>query len=61
MIRKKIKINNIKAKIMSEEEHCAFLKGKRIDLTPRTKDHIDVYTKWQNDPKVRTLMSRATR
>ncbi len=41
---------------MSKEEHCAFIKGDRIDLTPRNKDHIEVYTKWQNDSDVRTLM-----
>ncbi|TXT58576.1 MAG: putative Spermidine N(1)-acetyltransferase [Promethearchaeota archaeon] len=41
---------------MSKEDHYAFIQGDRIDLTPRNKEHIEIYTKWQNDPNVRRLM-----
>ncbi|MBD3196332.1 MAG: GNAT family N-acetyltransferase [Candidatus Lokiarchaeota archaeon] len=32
-----------------------FLEGDRVSLVPLHKEHLDLYTKWRNRPKVRRL------
>jgi RimJ/RimL family protein N-acetyltransferase len=34
-------------------EPFSFIKGKRIDLTPRNSKYANLYVKWKNHPKVR--------
>lgn len=36
-----------------KELPCPFLAGETIDLNPTNLDHLDLYVKWINDPRVR--------
>jgi RimJ/RimL family protein N-acetyltransferase len=45
------KVSNEKKK--PKEIPCPFIEGKTIDLTPTSLDHVKLYTRWINDPKVR--------
>ena len=36
-------------------ESYTFIKGDQIDLIPINLDHVDLYVRWENDPKVRKL------
>ncbi len=38
---------------MEEKEVSIFIDGENICLLPQSSDHIDLYVKWLNDPKVR--------
>lgn len=38
---------------MENSEVYTFIEGKLIDLLPLNSDHVDLYSKWENDPKVR--------
>jgi RimJ/RimL family protein N-acetyltransferase len=38
---------------MSSSEQTPFLKGDIIDLYPLNSDHVYLYSKWENNPKVR--------
>jgi hypothetical protein len=34
------------------DENTVFIKGERVNLVVKTKNHIDLYYKWINDPEV---------
>ena len=34
------------------DENTIFIKGERVNLVVKTKNHIELYHKWINDPKV---------
>ncbi len=36
-----------------KKEVPVFIKGKLISFTPQNSEHIDLYVKWMNNPKVR--------
>ena len=38
---------------MENSEVHPFIEGKLIDLLPLDSNHVDLYSKWENDPKVR--------
>jgi len=38
---------------MSENEIYTFINGEIVDLLPLNLNHVPLYSKWENDPKVR--------
>ncbi|MFW9971180.1 MAG: GNAT family N-acetyltransferase [Candidatus Odinarchaeota archaeon] len=38
-----------------KKEIPVFIEGRNISLVPQNSDHINIYVKWSNDPKVRKL------
>ncbi len=38
---------------MENSEVHTFIEGELIDLLPLNSKHVDLYSKWENDPKVR--------
>lgn len=38
---------------MDDKEIRTFIKGKNVDILPVNMDHLKLYQKWENDPKVR--------
>ena len=39
--------------VKKEEVPCPFIVGENVDLAPTNLEHLDLYVKWVNDPKVR--------
>ena len=38
---------------MVDKEIRTFIKGKNVDILPVNMDHLKLYQKWENNPKVR--------
>ena len=39
--------------VKKEEVPCPFIIGENVDLAPTNLEHLDLYVKWINDPRVR--------
>ena len=44
---------------MDNSEVFTFIEGKTIDLVPINSEHVKLYVKWNNDPKVREYALRS--
>ncbi len=42
-----------KTEQIEEPEVFPFIRGSKIDLSPRNSKYVNLYIKWKNDPKVR--------
>ena len=42
-----------KEETKKEELYCPFIEGERIALSPTNLEHLDLYVRWINDPRVR--------
>ena len=44
---------------MNDVEVCSFIEGENVNLLPLNLEHIKLYVKWENNPKVRKFSRNA--